>query len=64
MDRLQRRRRAVQCVLRPLKRRILIATADSDVIYYNVAGQDFVVVNTLEATNELFVKRSSIYSDR
>ncbi|KAF8897011.1 cytochrome P450 [Mucidula mucida] len=37
---------------------------NSDVIYYNVAGQDFVVVNTLEATNELFVKRSSIYSDR
>ncbi|KAF9026240.1 cytochrome P450 [Hymenopellis radicata] len=36
----------------------------SDVIYYNVAGQDIVVGNTIEAANELFVKRSSIYSDR
>ncbi|KAF9033495.1 cytochrome P450 [Hymenopellis radicata] len=36
----------------------------SDIIYYNVAGQDIVVVNTIEAATELFVKRSSIYSDR
>ncbi|KAF8897014.1 cytochrome P450 [Mucidula mucida] len=37
---------------------------NSDIIYYNVAGQDIVVVNTIEAANELFIKRSSIYSDK
>ncbi|KAF8897015.1 cytochrome P450 [Mucidula mucida] len=36
----------------------------SDIGYYNVAGQDVIVVNTIDAANELFVKRSSIYSDR
>ncbi|KAF9016001.1 cytochrome P450, partial [Hymenopellis radicata] len=37
---------------------------NSDIIYYNVAGQDIVIVNTIEAANELFVKRSAIYSDK
>ncbi|KAF8897012.1 cytochrome P450 [Mucidula mucida] len=37
---------------------------NSDIVYYNVAGQDLIVVNTIDAANELFVKRSSIYSDR
>ena len=33
-------------------------------IYLNVLGQHFVILNSLEVTTELFEKRSSNYSDR
>ncbi|KAL0578166.1 hypothetical protein V5O48_003832 [Marasmius crinis-equi] len=37
---------------------------NSDVIYLNVFGTDIVVVNSYEGAQELFEKRSAIYSDR
>jgi cytochrome P450 len=33
-------------------------------IHLNVLGQHFVILNSLEVTNDLFEKRSSNYSDR
>lgn len=36
----------------------------SDIIHLNIAGSSLVVVDTAEAANELFDKRSSIYSSR
>ncbi|KAJ8501740.1 hypothetical protein ONZ45_g12030 [Pleurotus djamor] len=36
----------------------------SDVIHLDAAGVSVIVLNTLEATNDLFEKRSSIYSSR
>ncbi|KIK58072.1 hypothetical protein GYMLUDRAFT_75124 [Collybiopsis luxurians FD-317 M1] len=36
----------------------------SDVIYLNVAGTSLVILNSAEATNDLFVGRSQLYSDR
>jgi hypothetical protein len=38
--------------------------ADSDIIHLNVAGASIIVLNSVEAANDLLVKRSSIYSDR
>ena len=35
-----------------------------DMIYLNVLGQHFVILNSLEVTTDLFEKRSSNYSDR
>ncbi|KAJ8080303.1 hypothetical protein AAF712_003741 [Marasmius tenuissimus] len=37
---------------------------NSDIIYFNVFGTSFVVVNSYDAAQELFEKRSAIYSDR
>ena len=37
---------------------------DSDIIHLNVAGTSLIVLDTSEATTELFERRSSIYSDR
>ncbi|THU98674.1 cytochrome P450 [Dendrothele bispora CBS 962.96] len=37
---------------------------NSDIIYFNICGKSIVVVNSFEAADELFDKRSSIYSDR
>ncbi|KAJ7247336.1 cytochrome P450 [Mycena rebaudengoi] len=37
---------------------------NSDIIHLNVAGASIVVLNSVEAANDLLVKRSSIYSDR
>ena len=33
-------------------------------IYFNVLGQHFLILSSLERTNDLFEKRSSNYSDR
>ncbi|KAI0076583.1 cytochrome P450 [Panus rudis PR-1116 ss-1] len=37
---------------------------NSDIIRFKLMGTDFVVINSLEGIQELFDKRSSIYSDR
>ncbi|KAF4567124.1 hypothetical protein EYR36_010741 [Pleurotus pulmonarius] len=37
---------------------------DSDIIHLNIAGSSLIVIDTAEAANELFDKRSSIYSSR
>ncbi|KAJ8695766.1 hypothetical protein PTI98_005695 [Pleurotus ostreatus] len=37
---------------------------NSDIIHLNVAGSSIVVIDTAEAANDLFDKRSSIYSSR
>ncbi|KAF9002580.1 cytochrome P450 [Cyathus striatus] len=37
---------------------------NSDIIYFEVLGQPFIVLNTLKRTNDIFEKRSSNYSDR
>lgn len=37
---------------------------DSDIIHLSVAGKSIVVLSSLEATNALLDKKSSIYSDR
>ncbi|CAE7183725.1 unnamed protein product [Rhizoctonia solani] len=37
---------------------------DSDIVYLNMMGQPFVILNSAEAAVDLFEKRSSIYSDR
>ncbi|KAF8965868.1 cytochrome P450 [Flammula alnicola] len=36
----------------------------SDILYLNAAGTPIVVLNSIEAANDLFEKRSSIYSNR
>ncbi|KAF8972348.1 cytochrome P450 [Flammula alnicola] len=36
----------------------------SDILYLNAAGQSIVVLNSIEAANDLLDKRSSIYSNR
>ena len=35
-----------------------------DMVYFEVLGQPFLVLDTLERTNNLFDKRSTNYSDR
>ncbi|KAJ7708873.1 cytochrome P450 [Mycena rosella] len=37
---------------------------DSDIIHLNVAGKSIIILSSLEATNDLMVQRSAIYSDR
>lgn len=37
---------------------------DSDIIYLSVLGNEFVILNSMDAVNDLFEKRSSIYSSR
>ncbi|KAH9976328.1 hypothetical protein BGW80DRAFT_1292866 [Lactifluus volemus] len=36
----------------------------SEVVHVDVVGTHVIIVNSIEAGNELFIKRSSIYSDR
>lgn len=36
----------------------------SDIIHLSAAGNDIVVLNSFKAVNDLFDKRSSIYSSR
>lgn len=36
----------------------------SDVIYIHMFGKPVIVLNSMQAANDLFEKRSSIYSDR
>lgn len=38
--------------------------SDSDIIHLDLAGTSVIVLSTLEATEALLEKRSSIYSDR
>lgn len=40
------------------------SSIDSDIIHIDAAGQSIVVLNSVEATYDLFEKRSSIYSSR
>ncbi|KAJ7924303.1 cytochrome P450 [Mycena leptocephala] len=40
------------------------AEFDSDIIHLNVAGKSIIVLSSIEATSNLMVQRSSIYSDR
>ena len=35
-----------------------------DMVYFNVLGQDFLILGSLQRTTDLFEKRSSNYSDR
>jgi len=35
-----------------------------DVVYVNIVGRPMIILNTMEAANDLLVGRSSIYSDR
>jgi hypothetical protein len=42
----------------------MTSVADTDILYLNVAGTPFVVLDTSEAATELLEKRSSIYSGR
>ena len=42
----------------------MTGVADTDILYLNVAGTSFVVLDTSEAAMELLEKRSSIYSSR
>ena len=39
-------------------------SAESDVIYLDLMGIPFVILNTPKATKEIFEKRSALYSDR
>ncbi|KAH9478040.1 Cytochrome P450 monooxygenase 98 [Psilocybe cubensis] len=39
-------------------------TFDSDVLHLSVAGSHFIILNSFKAANDLFEKRSSIYSSR
>jgi len=41
-----------------------IPCIDSDIIHLSAAGLDIVILNSLDAANELFNKRSSNYSSR
>jgi len=42
----------------------MTSVADTDILYLNVAGTPFIVLDTFEAATELLEKRSSIYSGR
>jgi hypothetical protein len=37
---------------------------DSDIIHLNVAGTSIIVLSSAEAVNDLFERRSAVYSDR
>ncbi|KAJ6559579.1 cytochrome P450 [Mycena capillaripes] len=37
---------------------------DSDILHLNVAGKSIIILSSVQATNDLMMKRSSIYSDR
>jgi hypothetical protein len=43
---------------------VAIITGLGDIIYLNVLGQRFVILNSLEVISDLLEKRSSNYSDR
>ena len=47
-----------------LKLKLTSPLIDSDVIYYELFGTPFVVLNSHQAAVDLFEKRSAIYSDR
>jgi hypothetical protein len=44
--------------------RMLPFGSDSDIIHLNVAGKSIIILSSLQATNDLLVQQSSIYSDR
>ncbi|KAJ3766789.1 cytochrome P450 [Lentinula raphanica] len=37
---------------------------DSDIVYFNIAGTSYIILNSLEAATELLERRSGIYSSR
>jgi len=43
---------------------LTMCTLGSDIIYFNGAGMEFVVLNSIEAIRDLLDKRSAIYSSR
>jgi hypothetical protein len=43
---------------------LALTAPDSDIIHLNLAGTPVIVLSSLEATDALFEKRSSLYSDR
>jgi hypothetical protein len=43
---------------------LILAFADSDVLYLNLLGTDHIILNSSEAISDLLDKRSAIYSDR
>lgn len=43
---------------------MLISPYKGDILYINAAGQDIVIVNSAKIAEELFEKRSNVYSDR
>jgi hypothetical protein len=43
---------------------VIYTIAIGDMIYFEVLGQRFLVLNNLERVQDLFEKRSSNYSDR
>lgn len=47
-----------------LARHATLIISGSDVVHVDVLGTHMVIVNSTKAANELFDKRSSIYSDR
>ena len=46
------------------QRQILINPLDTDVVYLNLVGSSVVVLNSTKAAQDLFDKRSNIYSGR
>lgn len=50
--------------LSPRARHATLIIPGSDVVHVDVLGTHMVMVNSIKAANELFDKRSSIYSDR
>jgi hypothetical protein len=42
----------------------LTSPSDSDILHVDAAGTSIVVLSSMEAINDLFDKRSSLYSDR
>jgi hypothetical protein len=43
---------------------LALIVLDSDIIHLNLAGTSVIVLSSLEATDALLEKRSSLYSDR
>lgn len=44
--------------------KVLIYYNSGDMIYFEILGKKYLVLNSLKRTNDLFEKRSSNYSDR
>jgi hypothetical protein len=43
---------------------VALTAPDSDIIHLDLAGTSVIVLSSFEATDALFEKRSSLYSDR
>jgi hypothetical protein len=42
----------------------LVACLDSDILHVDAAGSSIIIVNSWKAANDLFEKKSSVYSSR